>query len=1004
MAMTLEELQILITTETSGLRRELARVNNELRGMDRVVRNSTDIMKKAFKGVAVALATLGIGKYVKDAIAAASDLEGAFLGLQSIVEGQGRSFGKAKGYINEYIDDGLIPLTNAINAYKNLAARGYNDEQIQQTMERLKDSAAFGRQSGLTLGDAVETATEGLKNENSILVDNAGVTKNVAKMWEDYAKSIGKTTKNLTDAEKITAEVNGIMNETRFQVGDAAKYADTFAGRLAFLNKTLGDIQVNIGEAFMPIANFVLPVLQKLANWLSKVTAYIKFFMQAMFGVSSSQKKANTAVGGGAAAQDSYGDSAEKAGKKVKKAAAEARRSVAGFDEINSLADSAANGGGGSGGKEGAGRIDGGIDLPEFDMDELDTDLIPKHIQEMADKVKEIFKDMWGGAKDFGSLFVEAFSGIGPAIQPLRDAVAPIKQSFAEIGSSLLMLLDQFLKPAAGYILFDFIPSVVTGFVKDFAPVFADVAVWSMATLSEAMQNVVGMTVALWNDIWLPALEEIKLAWMDMSVSVAESLQSLLDGTIKPLVEFLINEFIIPVSAMLTRVFVPIFADVLVFALELFAKTFANATETLNNLTATVILPALEQITNAFMDFVPRIGGALQTLLDGTIKPFVDYILNEFVIPISGAIIDTLVPIFTDILVFAFEETASAFEWLANLMNDIYKTVIEPVFDLIKKIVTDTLKIVMNLWDKHGKDLLKNLSELLKNIKDLFQQLWDKILKPIIEPFLKMLSDLWDKHLKGLVKETGEFVMKLVNAALDILNKFILPIVSYLVDKLSPIFKTVFEFVAGLVGSNVGRIVEIIKGLLQVFGGLIDFLAGIFTNDWSRVWKGLVSVFEGIVTMISGIFKGVLNVTIDVLNLAIGLVMNNINRVIEGAVKLINAVPGVDININPIPVPKIPKLARGGIVDGATNFGNFIAGEAGKEMVVPLENTPFVDKLASALGTAVMAALQMSNVGQQSGDVSGDIVITLDGIELGRASAKGINRAQRVSGKLLLDI
>lgn len=677
---------------------------------------------------------------------------------------------------------------------------------------------------------------------------------------------------------------------------------------------------------------------------------------------------------------------------------------MAGFDEINSLADSAANGGGGSGGKEGAGRIDGGIDLPEFDMDELDTDLIPKHIQEMADKVKEIFKDMWGGAKDFGSLFVEAFSGIGPAIQPLRDAVAPIKQSFAEIGSSLLMLLDQFLKPAAGYILFDFIPSVVTGFVKDFAPVFADVAVWSMATLSEAMQNVVGMTVALWNDIWLPALEEIKLAWMDMSVSVAESLQSLLDGTIKPLVEFLINEFIIPVSAMLTRVFVPIFADVLVFALELFAKTFANATETLNNLTATVILPALEQITNAFMDFVPRIGGALQTLLDGTIKPFVDYILNEFVIPISGAIIDTLVPIFTDILVFAFEETASAFEWLANLMNDIYKTVIEPVFDLIKKIVTDTLKIVMNLWDKHGKDLLKNLSELLKNIKDLFQQLWDKILKPIIEPFLKMLSDLWDKHLKGLVKETGEFVMKLVNAALDILNKFILPIVSYLVDKLSPIFKTVFEFVAGLVGSNVGRIVEIIKGLLQVFGGLIDFLAGIFTNDWSRVWKGLVSVFEGIVTMISGIFKGVLNVTIDVLNLAIGLVMNNINRVIEGAVKLINAVPGVDININPIPVPKIPKLARGGIVDGATNFGNFIAGEAGKEMVVPLENTPFVDKLASALGTAVMAALQMSNVGQQSGDVSGDIVITLDGIELGRASAKGINRAQRVSGKLLLDI
>lgn len=1003
MAITLEELQILITSETSDLRRELDRVKQELGKMNSAVKSSTDGMKKAFKAVAVAIAALKIGEYVKDAIMAASELEGAFLGLQSIVEGQGRSFAKAKGYIDDYISDGLVPLTNAINAYKNLAARGYNDEQIQQTMERLKDAAAFGRQAGLTLGEAIETATEGLKNENSVLVDNAGVTRNVAKMWEDYAKSIGKTAKNLTDQEKIQAEVNGIMNETRFQVGDAAKYADTFAGRLAFLNKTLGDIQTNIGEAFMPIANFVLPVIQKLASWLSIVTAYIKFFMQAMFGVSSSQKKANAAVGGGAAAQDSYGDSAEKAGKKVKKAAAEAKRSVAGFDEINSLADAASKAGSGSGDKD-AGGIDGGIEMPEFDMDELDTDLIPKHIQEMADKIKEIFKDVWGGAKDFGSLFIDAFSGIGPALQPLRDAVAPIKQSFSEIGSSLFQLLDEFLKPAAGYILFDFIPSIVTSFVRDFAPVFADVAVWSMATLSEAMQNVVGMTVALWNDIWLPALEEIKLAWMDMSASVAESLQSLLDGTIKPLVEFLINEFIIPISAMLTRVFVPIFTDVLVFALELFAETFKNVTEALNNLTSTVILPALEKITTAFMDMVPRVGDALQNLLNGTIKPFVDYILNDFIILISGAIIDTLVPIFTDILVFAFEETASAFEWLANLMNDIYKTVIKPVFDLIKKIVTDTLKVVMDLWNKHGKDLLKNLSELLKNIKDLFQQLWDKILKPIIQPFLEMLTWLWDKHLKGLVKETGEFVMKLVNAALDILNKFILPIVSYLVDKLSPIFVTVFKFIADYIGTTISTISDLIKGLIKILGGLIDFLAGIFTNDWSRVWTGLVSVFEGIVTMISGIFKGVLNVTIDVINAAMDLVITNINRTIQGAIDLINAVPGVKLNISPIPVPRIPKLARGGIVDGATNFGNFIAGEAGAEMVVPLENTPFVDKLASALGTAVMAAMQMSNAGQQSGDFSGDIVIKLDGIELGRASAKGINKAQRVSGKLLLDI
>ncbi|GGA31691.1 hypothetical protein [Psychrobacillus lasiicapitis] len=998
MAMTLEELQILITTETSGLRRELNNVKNEMSGLDKAVKGSTDVMKKAFAGVAAALATLGIGKYVKDAIMASSQLESAFLGLQSIVEGQGRSFAKAKGFINDYIADGLVPVTNAVTAYKNLAARGYNDEQIVQTMERLKDAAAFGRQASYSLGDAVTSATEGLKNENSILVDNAGVTKNVAKMWDDYAASIGTTANNLTQQQKIQAEVNGIMEETKFQVGDAARYADTFAGRMSLLSKTMGDVQTNIGDAFMPIANIVIPILQRLANWLVRVTAYFRYFMQAFFGVSKSSKQSNAVIGGGGvAAQDSFGTAAENAGKKaeksgkrVKKAAEEAKRSVAGFDEINSLTepsksssgDSGSGGGsGGSGGSGGIGLGDMGID--DFAMPEIDTETIPAHIQEMVDKIKKSFKDLREGAKSVGTMFAEAFSGLGPALQPFRDAVEPIMLSLLKLGGTIFQLVDEFIKPAATYILLDFIPSLVVGFVKDFAPVIADALVWGFDLMSRHAQLATDLIIGLWNDIWLPSLEKVKNAWLDASSSIANSLQSLLDGTIKPLTEYILNSFLLPIANQLNRVFVPILTDVVVFALQLVSKTFKNVADTLNNLTTAVLLPALEKIKNAFMDMVPRIGGALQSLLNGTIKPFIDYILNDFVIPIAKSIIETLVPIFTDVLVFAFKETASAFEWLAKLMNDIYSTLIKPLFDLIKKIVTDTLKIVMDLWDKHGKDLLKNLSDLLKNIKDLFQQLWDKVLKPIIQPFLEMLTSLWDKHLKGLIKEIGDFVMKLVNAALEILNKFILPLVNYLVEKLGPSFSRTFTFIADIAGTAIGAIADLIKGLLKILGGLIDFIAGVFTGDWKRAWSGIKDVFKGIVDMLSGIFKGALNITIDIINSAVRTIIDTLNNLINGAVKLANKIPGINIGFSSISVPRIPKLARGGIVDGATNFGNYIAGEAGAEMIVPLENTPFVDKLASALGTAVMAAMQMTSP-QSSGNDGRDLVIQIDGTTFAR--------------------
>ena len=135
------------------------------------------------------------------------------MGLQSIVEGTGNSFAKAQAFIEAYTKDGLVPAADAATALKNLLSRGYTQTQAEDVMRRLKDSAAFGRQATLSLGDAVRSATEGLKNENSILVDNAGVTKNVSVMWKEYAETLGKSVNELTTAEKIQAEYNGIMKE-----------------------------------------------------------------------------------------------------------------------------------------------------------------------------------------------------------------------------------------------------------------------------------------------------------------------------------------------------------------------------------------------------------------------------------------------------------------------------------------------------------------------------------------------------------------------------------------------------------------------------------------------------------------------------------------------------------------------------------------------------------------------------------------------------------------------
>lgn len=127
-------------------------------------------MKKVGGFIAGAFAIKQVADFTKTCIDSASKVQSAFTGLNSIVKGTGNSFSEAQDFIKEYTADGLVSINETATAYKNLLSRGYDSSQIEDVLTRLKDSAAFGRQASYDLGEAVVTATEGLKNENSILV------------------------------------------------------------------------------------------------------------------------------------------------------------------------------------------------------------------------------------------------------------------------------------------------------------------------------------------------------------------------------------------------------------------------------------------------------------------------------------------------------------------------------------------------------------------------------------------------------------------------------------------------------------------------------------------------------------------------------------------------------------------------------------------------------------------------------------------------------------------
>ncbi len=311
MAQTVEEIIIDLRLKTQALEEGLAAATHQIEQFtnksEAAARKQAQAAQKSAHEQEIAYAAIsaaGIAAFAKitsaiqTGITAANAYISALTGLRSVADGTGQDFGALQTQLNTLTADGLIPVSDAATALKNLLARGFDANQAIDMLNRLKDSAAFGRQASLTMGEAVRSASEGLKNENSILVDNAGVTKNVSVMWKEYAQQIGKGVDSLTTAEKRQAEYNGIMNETRFQVGDAAKYAATYAGAQAELSASTLRLEQAHGSAMQ---NALLPFVQVLSSIVDGLAGLTQSSPEAAAGLTAAALAAVLTAAGFAA-------------------------------------------------------------------------------------------------------------------------------------------------------------------------------------------------------------------------------------------------------------------------------------------------------------------------------------------------------------------------------------------------------------------------------------------------------------------------------------------------------------------------------------------------------------------------------------------------------------------------------------------------------------------------------------------------------------------------------
>ena len=239
----------------------------------------------------------------------------------------------------------------------------------------------------------------------------------------------------------------------------------------------------------------------------------------------------------------------------------------------------------------------------------------------------------------------------------------------------------------------------------------------------------------------------------------------------------------------------------------------------------------------------------------------------------------------------------------------------------------------------------KWLSSTIKLIGQTFKNIYDTILKPIIENIGKSFSNLWNEHLKPFFGELGELLGNIGIILLAQLDMFLI-FINFLVDTFGPVISDIFNIVWNTIMEVVGNIIDIVKDVMSIFNGLIDFLVNIFTGQWEDALNNLVDIGKDAFRLLVDVIRVPVNIIIGILNTIARAFVEVVNWIVRAINKIHVEIPSwvpfvggksIGFNLREVQYTGIPYMANGGVVASPTlaMIGEYAGASQNPEIVTP---------------------------------------------------------------------
>lgn len=725
------------------------------------------------------------------------------------------------------------------------------------------------------------------------------------------ANGFGKTTSQMSEAEKVALRFQFVSEQLSAAQGDFSRTSDSWANQVRILKLQFDSFKASIGQGLINVFTPVIKVVNLLIGKLVTLANAFKSFTELLTGNKSSGASqissmgdAATSAGNGmddaAQSADNMTDSTNKAGNAAKKTA-KAMRSLMGFDKINKL-DS----------KTDSSSSTTGSGTPSTDFGSLaqgDTviDKTDKKMQGLINRCKELeslfkkgFQIGFGDSnkkidsinasiKNIGKNLKEIFTdpAVVSAANKCADSIAlafgKITGSFARIGltiaDNLIGGVDKYLEKSKDYIKKNLISIFdVTGEIADLSGDFM-VAIADIFDVfsSDDAKGIIADIIGIFADGYLGAIT--------VSLKFVRDLAKII---------------VVPVTQNVDKIktaFENILAPIRI-VLDTIHQSVKDTFTKINAVYDEHIAPFFDSISQGISDIVG-------TLLDG-FNTYIAPVLQSLATDFDGTWKDSVQPTLDGIL----DLLGSVFD----LLKVLWENLLQPFINWIAKNIMPLLAPIIKELGSDFLDLLSTVSNVIRGIT--------KVLQGLIDFVTGVLSGDWEKALGGLGEIAEGFQISL-GATWDFIKKDIFgKAISHLKNSVVPGWSGSFELLKSTTGELKTKVKNVFSASETYFNDIITFMNNKFLNKWKKSWKDVKDTFSDVFSGLGSLAKKPINAIISAFNVVIKAINSMISRInsIRFSIDVPDWIPGVGGSswgfngFNIASVSNIPMLANGAYV------------------------------------------------------------------------------------------